>query len=505
MANKNILLKLGVIFSFSLLIFLFGLNKINLITADIGRHLINGKLLVEQNTLVSTNHYSYTMQDKLVTNHHWLSGVIFYQVWQLAGFNGLSVFYAVLLTIAFIFFFLIGKSRSSWWSLIFTTVLSLPLIGLRAEVRPEVFSLVFLGFEIWLLLRVMKKKQFKWWSVLIFAVIQILWVNLHLFFFLSWGVVGAMLIQQLFQRNKATSKFLAILLMVVITASFITPFGYKSVIEPLLILRGFGYKLAENQTLFFMIKRFGTLRYWHGFMAAILGLGASGYLIWKHCFQYLFATILLISFSIFAIVMNRFVPMLGLMIVAFGSWIVGELLDKNKILEKSLIPFLTVFLLLVFISTKNYLSPLNNGFGVGLLPNVENSAQFFNQHNLSGPIFNNYDLGGYLIHQLFPGQRVFVDNRPEAYSEEFLTNYITVQEDEVAWQQLDAKYGFETVFFYRHDFTPWAQPFLIKKIEDDVWVPVYVDDFVLILVKDNKRNRELIEKFELPPEIFVVN
>ena len=292
MTNKNIFLKLGVIFSFSLLVFLFGLNKINLITADIGRHLINGKLLIEQNTLVSTNHYSYTMQDKLVINHHWLSGVIFYQVWQLAGFNGLSVFYAVLLTIAFIFFFLIGKSRSSWWPLIFTTVLSLPLIGLRAEVRPEVFSIVFLGFETWLLLRVMKKKQFKWWSVLIFAVIQILWVNLHLFFFLSWGVVGAMLIQQLFQRNKATSKFLAILLIVVIATSFITPFGYKSVIEPLLILRGFGYKLAENQTLFFMIKRFGILRYWHGFMAAILGLGASGYLIWKHRFQYLFAVIL---------------------------------------------------------------------------------------------------------------------------------------------------------------------------------------------------------------------
>ncbi len=77
MDNKNTFLKLGVIFSFSLLIFLFGLNKINLITADIGRHLINGKLLIEQNTLVSTNHYSYTMQDKLVINHHWLSGVIF--------------------------------------------------------------------------------------------------------------------------------------------------------------------------------------------------------------------------------------------------------------------------------------------------------------------------------------------------------------------------------------------------------------------------------------------
>jgi hypothetical protein len=506
MDNKNIFLKITITLILSSLVFLFGLNKINLITADIGRHLINGKLFVEQQTLVSTNHYSYTMPDKLVTNHHWLSGVIFYYVWQSVGFSGLSVFYALLLTAVFVFFFLIGKSRSSWWPLIFTTVLSLPLIGLRVEVRPEVFSLVFLGFETWLLLRVIEKKQFKWWLVLIFAIIQVLWSNLHLFFFLSWGVVGAMLIQQLLQKNKAAIKFLVILLVTIIAASFITPFGYKSVLEPFLILQGFGYQLAENQTLFFMIKRFGTLRYWHSLVVAILGLGASAYLIWRHYFKYLFAVILLASFSVFALMMNRFVPTAGLMMIAFGSWIVSELLNKNQVLEKSLTPFLTVFLLLTFISTKSYLSPFHGNFGVGLLPSVENSAQFFRQQNLSGPIFNNYDLGGYLIHELFPSQRVYVDNRPEAYSEEFFAQYIAAQEDEVVWQQLDWEYNFETIFFYRHDLTPWAQLFLISKIQNaSQWVPVYVDDYALILVKDNQQNQQIIADFELPPETFTVN
>ena len=503
--KKQQWLKLGMIFFLSLIVFLFGLNKINLITADIGRHLINGKLLEEQSILVSTNHYSYTMKDKLVTNHHWLSGVVFYFIFQLAGFNGLSIFYAALLTIAFIFFFLIGKSRSGWWSLILTTVLSLPLIGLRSEVRPEVFSLVFLGLEIWLLLPIFKKKQLKWWIWLIFGFIQISWVNLHLFFFLSWGVVGAMLIQQLLQKNKAATRFFVILLGIVVGASFINPFGYKGVIEPFFIFQNFGYQLAENQNLFFMIKRFSTLRYWHGLGAVILGLGTSSYLIWRHRFQYLFAALLLISFSVFAFSMNRFVPMLGLMLVGFGSWAVGEWLSKNEILEKSLAPFFSVFLLLVFISTKSYLSPLNHGLGVGLLPTVEDSARFFKQYNLSGPIFNNYDLGGYLIYQFFPNQRVYVDNRPEAYSTEFFSRYIVAQEDEVAWQQLDQEYGFETIFFYRHDFTPWAQPFLIKRIQDEIWIPVYVGDFVLILVKDDEQNQPIIKEFQLPPEVFVIN
>ena len=518
MINKNTSLRITIIFVLSLLVFLFGLDRINLITADIGRHLINGKLFIEQNTLVSTNHYAYTMPNKLVINHHWLSGVIFYYVWQLFGFSGLSVFYAFLLTTTFIFFFLIGKSRSSWWPLILTTVLSLPLIGLRAEVRPEVFSLVFLGFETWLLLRIIEKRQFRWWLLLVFAAIQVLWVNIHLFFFLSWGIVGAMLVQQFFQKNqvndtaredtreyKSAIKFLVILLVIMIATSFVSPFGYKSVIEPFLILQGFGYQLAENKTLFFMINRFGTLRYWHSLVTALLGLVTSAYLIWRHHFKCLFAVILLVSFSVFALVMNRFVPMMGLMMIAFGSWTVSELLSKNKALEKSLIPFLTVFLLLTFISTRSYLSPFQDNFGVGLLPSVENSAQFFKQQNLSGPIFNNYDIGGYLIYQLFPSQRVFVDNRPEAYSEEFFSKYIAAQENETTWQQLDQEYNFETIFFYRHDFTPWAQPFLIKRIKDEVWVPIYIDEYVLILVKNSKQNQRVVEDFRLPLEIFVVN
>jgi len=503
--SKQRWLKIGTTLLFSLLIFLFGLNKINLITADIGRHLINGKLLAEQYTLVSNNHYSYTMQDQLVTNHHWLSGVVFYYLFQLTGFNGLSIFYAILLSTTFALFFLIGKKRADWWPLVLTIVLSLPLIGLRAEVRPEVFSLLFLSLEVWLLLCIIEKKQFKWWWWLVFGLIQVLWVNLHLFFFLSWGVVGAMLIQQFFQKNQSAVKFLAILLTIIVATSFISPFGYKSVIEPFFIFQDFGYQLAENQTLPFMIKRFGILKYWHGLMMAILSAGAGGYLIWKRHFKYLFAALLLISFSIFALVMNRFVPMMGLMLIGFGSWVVGELVSKNEIVEKSLFPFLSVFLLLVFISSRSYLSPLSNSFGVGLAPGVESSAQFFKQHNLSGPIFNNYDIGGYLIHQLFPEQRVFVDNRPEAYSTEFFQKYIAAQEDESSWQQLDEEHSFETIFFYRHDFTPWAQPFLIERIKDEAWAPVYVDDYVLILVKDNERNQQVIEEFRLSPETFVIN
>ena len=60
--------------------------------------------------------------------------------------------------------------------------------------------------------------------------------------------------------------------------------------------------------------------------------------------------------------------------------------------------------------------------GIGLAKDDQKAAEFFKKENIQGPIFNNYDIGGYLIYYLYPGQKVFVDNRPEVYPKEFLQN-----------------------------------------------------------------------------------
>ena len=77
-----------------------------------------------------------------------------------------------------------------------------------------------------------------------------------------------------------------------------------------------------------------------------------------------------------------------------------------------------------------------------------------------------------------------------------------MQKDESAWQKAQQRFGFNSIFFYRHDMTPYAQPFLIKRIKDPEWVPVYVDNYSIILLKDNRKNQQLIERFELPKEMF---
>ena len=122
---------------------------------------------------------------------------------------------------------------------------------------------------------------------------------------------------------------------------------------------------------------------------------------------------------------------------------------------------------------------------------------------MQGPIFNNYDIGGYLIFHLFPQEKVFVDNRPETYPPNFFQNvYVPMQEDEQIWGEKSVEYNFNAIIFYLHDATPWGQKFLITRVQDKNWVPVFADNFIIIFLKKNELNKEVIKKFEMSQEMF---
>jgi hypothetical protein len=139
----------------------------------------------------------------------------------------------------------------------------------------------------------------------------------------------------------------------------------------------------------------------------------------------------------------------------------------------------------------------------GLPPGVNRSAEFFRMAGLVGPVFNNYDLGAYLIFHLFPRERVFVDNRPEAYPVDFFQReYLPMQADEETWNRLDAKYGFQAIYFERHDQTARARTFLVHRLGDPRWAPVFLDDYTVILAKRGGPNQAAIERYPLPPGTF---
>ncbi|MCG2687085.1 hypothetical protein L6278_03075 [Candidatus Parcubacteria bacterium] len=148
-------------------------------------------------------------------------------------------------------------------------------------------------------------------------------------------------------------------------------------------------------------------------------------------------------------------------------------MQKLKKYKKSLAAISLIVVIFMLFQAGPRVQAHQSNFGIGLMSNNDLAAKFFKEQKIQGPILNNYDIGGYLIYYLYPEHKVFVDNRPEEYPSSFFKNvYVPLQENEQVWQQENEQYGFNVIFFYYRDMTPWAQQFLISRLNDSDWKPV---------------------------------
>ncbi len=566
-------------------------QKIDLPVADLGRHIKNGEILIHPHLasplkgeegeegiwqirwqLLNTNFYSYTEPEHNFVNHHWLSGVVFYLVHQAWGFEGLSVFYILLVSLAFFVCLKTAKNVSNWTVALGVGVLVLPIITQRVEIRPEGFTYLFLAVFYWVLqnyaqssnqdstspaLRPLLKLRGTGQApsprlgrgIWFLPLVMLLWVNLHIGFIFGFLILGAFMLIRAIEdlrykikdKNHQVSlqlKYLIGVFMGCLVAGLINPFGIHALLYPLNIFREYGYRIVENQSVRFLENlgithnlNFGLFK----FLVVLTALSFIGLAI-KQKLHKSFQTgtvvkfCLFLTISILAFLAVRNFPIFGLVILPILAQNIYLLLPKSEHLAYKIFPAVVVVSLIFFSSLLFWQNFQNkkSSFGIGLMPQVEVSAEFFKVNKLQGPIFNNYDIGGYLIYEL--GQtnkhglkqtdgsglgeqintdyrRVFTDNRPEAYSlAHFQKEYIPAQEDSEKWAELMQKYQFNAIFFSRRDLTPWGQNFLMARVKDPLWAPVFVDGYNIIFLKrDNPQNAEVIKKYALPKEMFGVS
>ncbi|MBI4120202.1 MAG: hypothetical protein HY454_01925 [Parcubacteria group bacterium] len=521
---------------------LFLASPINLVTADLGRHLKNGEILLDLSQVLSlrdisrretsstiqdpsskfqvlsTNFYSYTYPDYPTTNHHWLSGVIFYAVWKFFGFVGLQLFFIALSLATLLIFFTLAKKRAGlgWASLL--TIPVIPLLLERDEIRPEVFSYLFSGIFFWLMLKY-RDGEIGWKKLLILPALQILWVNLHIYFFLGPVIIGVFLLEHLIFRvkEKEALKRLIIILALTLLATLINPYGLDGAIAPLSIFKNFGYSLAENKPVWFIEKILSNPNFL--VFKIVFALLIASFFVRlardKHSLS-LTDTLLALGFSAAGWLAIRNFAVFGLFAlpIAAGNFARGFNLKQqtDRRLGNITITTLILAVLITFSGElwKIYPQPLK--LGLGLENGNENSMTFFKENQLTGPIFNNYDIGGYLIWHLYPqekvypeqfvpsgiegSRRVFVDNRPEAYPAEFFEKiYIPMQENKNIWAEKSALYKFNAIIFSYRDYTPWGQTFFARILEDPEWKTVFADSRVVILLKNNELNKDTIAKY----------
>jgi len=509
-SRRKLFLKIGI---FILLLTWLGFllaRKIDLTSADLGRHLQNGKWVVEnhfnifeKNSPLFQNYYSYTNPDFPVVNHHWGSGVFFYFIFKLFGFSGLSLLYILLSLVAFLLFFLIAVEESSFTLAVILSFFLAPLMAERVEIRPEVFSVLFSAIFFFALWQYTCHRLSARWLIALIP-LQIIWVNFHVYFFLGIFLAGAYLLEALLRKLWGQVKILSILLLALVLGSLVNPFGLTGLIYPLQIFQNYGYTIVENKSVSF-VENYGIQNPNFLVIKAVLVLLVFSWVIAiaarrKNLSVSLFLASLF--FGIIAWLAIRNFTLLGFLALPILAVNFGELWrrDNSKMIEakENLIACLYIVLVaLALYDNYQYVSAHLKTRGIGLEPGVEKAAIFLRQENIAGPIFNNYDVGGYLIWNLCPKEKVFVDNRPEAYPVSFFDEvYKPMQDYENIWNEQKNKWNFNAVVFYYHDITPWSQSFAGHIQKNPEWAKVFQDDYIEIFLRRNEPNQRIIKKYE---------
>ncbi|MEI8190109.1 MAG: hypothetical protein WCI75_10385, partial [candidate division NC10 bacterium] len=420
-------------------------RKISLVTADLGRHLKNGEIFLRTFSPIATNYYSYTQPDFPVVNHHWGSGIVFYLVWKLGGFPGLHVFFIGLSLLAFLIVFNIARKEAGPGIAALTAIAMVPLLAERTEVRPEAFSYLFAALFLHLLIGIRKNSIRPRWALAL-PIIEAIWVNSHIYFFLGPVILCAFLLEYHLDDPPRTADIRTHwkALGLTLAATCLSPFGLKSALAPLSIFENYGYRLVENQPVWFIqrILHNPNCAIFEGVFALFAASfviawfrgrrreGAAGILLGALVSG--MAWLAIRNFAIFGLIA---LPLAARNI----AWSFPGFIDaRRKGLRRLSLAALAALCLLAWYGKLQAIVPYSRELGIGLEAGNGAAADFIRRVGIRGPIFNNYDIGGYLIYHLFPGERVFVDNRPEAYSKAFFEDtYIPMQQDGKVWSEVD--------------------------------------------------------------------
>jgi len=496
-------------------------HKINLPTDDLGRHLENGKLILQGafggswaqvKGVLFSNFYSYTAPDYPFLNHHWLSGVIFYIFYETVGFPGLVIFKVILLLLGFALLFCVAAKKGNFWLAALFSIPAIFILTERTDVRPEIFSYFFTALFLYFLFDLEKNPERK--RVFWLLPLQLLWTNLHIFFFIGIVLCGGFLAEKIILnwrniKNNLVIKKLFYLLICLFAVSFVNPSPIRTFLYPLGILKNYGYDIVENKSPLFLENLMhdpAILPF--KIMVLLVAFSFVANLRKKPVFFFLAA----VSTAAAGFLMIRNLPFFALISLPAASinfadiykktaaWLETKKPKEIKIFAK-IMP-LVLALLLVFLTVSGANGQiLNKRPGIGLADESQGAGQFFKDQGIKGPVFNNYDIGSYLLWYLFPQEKVFVENRPEAYPIEFFTlAYIPMQHTEQIWQEQLKKYDFNVIFFTAQEGTWWGRTFLANRLIDPIWALIFADSQALILLRNDPENKQIIDNFQITKE-----
>ena len=448
-------------------------------------HLQSGRWIVENGAIPRADPFSFTRFGQPWIDHGWLAQIGWFLAFDWFGYAGPVILLAALVTAAFYFAWLQCRDENRWLQT-FILVLAAAASGIIWAARPQMVSFLLTSVVAFLLYR-FKQGQTRiiWWL----PVVMLLWVNIHGGFAIGFILIVAYLFGEtgnIILKSGSPGigwrglRTLALVMLVSIAVIPLNPNGFQMLIYPfrtvsIEILQEFIAEWQSPDFHEFFLHPFIWL-----LLAALTAFGLSGK---RADFTDLTLVALFAYMSLLAV---RNIPLFALVtapvIVRYSSsaWQRWQRTTKPQppppikpgILAAMnwLILLLLVGMVLVRVAQSS--SPAaNEADQAGSLP--VGAVAYLREAAPPGPIFNNYNWGGYLIWAL-PQYPVFVDGRTDLFDDDFLRQYLSIYLGEEGWQEKLDSHGINLILI--EPDTQLAR----QLIRQSAWEQVYADDVAVV-------------------------
>jgi hypothetical protein len=461
------------------MVFVLAVRQSVSIDPDLWWHLKAGQQMIDTRSIPQTDDYSFTKQGSEWVAHEWLSEVIMDAIYRLSGLVGLVTIFSLIIVIALWLTYrrCDGKPYAAGIAILLAAAASSPLFG----IRPQMLTLLLASVYIVLLERFDPKEQTRrlWWLV----PLMLLWVNLHAGWALGLTLIGLYIVRAVLDGDWSHVRPLFIVLVVCTAVVPLNPNGFRMFSYP--------YETLTSASMAAFIQEWASPDFHKALYLplAILLLSTFAAMALSPTRSRLGEIFLVLITALGALRSVRHIPIFSLFaapVLAKHLWAIARDRGWDKLLTgaearpNGIKLLINVILLLapVALGVSRIWHFASHRGNYESLRNPVAAVEFLKSQHLPGPIYNRYGWGGYLIYQLYPEYRVYIDGRADVYGDAFFAEAMRTYDGTGDWAGSLDRYGVKTVLI-----SPDAPLASLLRSDQGKWKVVYEDDDAIIFIR----------------------
>jgi len=469
--------------------FLFVIRPIE--DPDFWWHIKTGQLILQDKEIPFVDDYSFSANGKPWIAHEWLSEVIMYGTFKAGGIAFTVILFAFLALTAFTLSIFRSENRINLYAiggaLLLGFILSTPVLW----ARPQIFTLLNASIFIFLLDRFIKTERIR--NLIPLPIIMLLWVNQHGAFIIGLGIIGIYILglvsDHLISIVKAKDRFSKIInksifilagtLIVCSLTIFINPNGSKIFLYP--------FQTVNDPSLQSVNQEWASPNFhertW--IPLAVMYLSLIGFGLKAKKTISTTNIILCVVFGYLALLALKQVALFAIVSIPILADLISDVIPfapGNKQSKRIVIPLAVISITGIVVLIANSVFHLNEkqtAFMEQFFP--VKAVEFIEKEGIEGKyIFNSYNWGGYLIWNMYPQQKVYIDGRCDMYGADFVTRFVDIYTTKPGWENALKSDKIEYVLVEPNTYLAFGL------LEQPEWKTIFSDEVSVLFQYNNQ-------------------